>query len=100
MAERQAADLGYPLILLEEATAHCGARAGNLEEHTFDALALRAKLTCASSLLARGRRFAVARQAGELIRLAILLIGHGRRGEARRKVTEGHGLLASYLGGN
>ena len=93
-------DLGYPLILLQEAAARCGERGGSLDGHAFDPLALKAKLTCAGSLLARGRRFAVARRAGEIVRLAILLIGHGRRDDVRRKVAEGRSLLESYLGRN
>ena len=84
-------DLGYPLILLEEAAAHCG------DGHAFDPLALKAKLTCAGALLERGRRFAVARRAAEIVRLAILLIGHGGCDDVRRKAAEGRSLLESYL---
>ena len=58
-------DLGYPLILLEEAAARCGERGGRVDGQAFDPLALKAKLTCAGALLERGRRFAVARRAGE-----------------------------------
>ena len=85
-------DLGYPLILLEEAAARCG------DGHAFDPLALKAKLTCAGALLERGRRFAVARRAGEIVRLAILRIGRGGGDVVRRKVAEGRSLLKSYLG--
>ncbi len=84
------------MILLDEAAARCG----GLNGHAFDALALKAKLTCAGALLARGRRFAVARRAGESVRLAILLIGRGRRGEIRRRISEGRGLLRTSLGRN
>ncbi|MCP3959942.1 MAG: sigma-70 family RNA polymerase sigma factor [bacterium] len=93
-------DLGYPLTLLEEAAARCGERGGSRDGHAFDPLALKAKLACAGSLLARGRRFAVARRVGEIVRLAILLIGHGRRDDVRRKLAEGRGLLEAYLGRN
>ena len=91
-------DLGYPLILLKEAAARCGERGGSLDGQAFDPLALKAKLTCAGALLARGRRFAVARRAGEIVRLAILRIGRGRRDDVRGKVAEGRSLLKSYLG--
>ena len=53
-----------------------------------------------TALLARGRRFAVARRAGEIVRLAILRIGRGRRDDVRGKVAEGRRLLKSYLGRN
>ena len=85
-------DLSYPLILLSEAAARCRDAGGRL--------ALKAKLTCAVSLLARGRRFAVARRAEESVRLAILLIANGRRDEARHRVVEGRSLLRCYLGRN
>lgn len=91
-------DLGYPLLLLREAAAGDGERGGSHDAHAFDARALRAKLTCVGSLLARGRRFAVARRAQEIVQLAILLVGHGRRDDARRKVAEGHRLLEAFLG--
>ncbi len=87
-------DLSFLLILLEEAAACCGERGGSSDGR----LTLKAKLACAGSLLARGRRFAVARQAGEIVRLAVVLIRHGRRDAARRKVAEGRRLLRSYLG--
>ncbi len=89
-----------PLILLEEAAARCGERVGRVDGLAFDPLALKAKLTCAGALLARGRRFAVARRAAEIVRLAILLIGRGGYDDVRRKVAKGRSLLESYLGRN
>ncbi len=90
-------DLDRPLILLEEAAAGCGERAGSVNGHAFDGIAVKAKLACAGALLARGRRFAVARQVAENVRLAILLIDQGRHDDLRREVAEGRGLLESYL---
>ena len=81
-----------------EAAARCGERGRRVGGQAFDPLALKAKLACAGALLERGRRFAVARRAGEIVRLAILRIGRGRRDDVRRKVAEGRSLLKSYLG--
>jgi len=93
-------DLGFPAILLGEASAFLGADG-------FDsgplALALKAKLTCAGSLLARGRRFKTARRVEELVRQATLLIGNGQcdgdgwRDEIRHKIAEGRAVLRSFL---
>ena len=80
--------------------ARCGERGRRVDGQAFDPLALKAKLTCADALLERGRRFAVARRAREIVRLAILRIGRGRRDEVRHKVAEGRSLLKSYLGRN
>ena len=97
-------DLGYPLILLEEAAAHCGGGSAD------GRLVLKAKLACAGALLARGRRFDAARRTEEIIRHAIVMIGNGRPGESgldagrrdqiRHRVLEGRSLLESYLGQN
>ncbi len=97
-------DLGFPLILLEEAAARCGDLGGSAGG-ADGRLALKAKLTCAGALLARGRRFRVARRAEEAVRLAILLIGNGRydpsRGDdVRHQVAEGRRELRSFLGRN
>ena len=99
-------DLGYPLILLEEVAARYGERGESADSD----LALKAKLSCAGALLARGRRFSVARRAGEIVRQAIVLIGNGQSGELRRaamrrdaihhKVVAGRSLLESYLDRN
>ncbi len=94
-------DLGYALLLLEEAAARCAESGGC----AGGSLILKAKLACAGALLARGRRFAVARRAEEIVRQAIVLIGNGRREAVRRdeihhKVVAGHSLLRSYIGGN
>ncbi len=101
-------DLDYPLILLEEAAARCGERGSELGGNADGRLIVKAKLACAGSLLARGRRFGVARRTEEIVRQAIVLFRNGRPGETgldasrqdliRHKVTEGRSLLESYLG--
>ncbi|MCP3956293.1 MAG: sigma-70 family RNA polymerase sigma factor [bacterium] len=88
-------DLGYPLILLEEAAERCGDRSTGA--HADGRLAVKAKLACAEALLARGRRFAIARRAAERVRLAIYLIAHGRRDQIQYRVVEARNLLRSYL---
>ncbi len=93
-------DLGFPLILLGEAAALLNGSSAPSILH----LALKAKLTCAGALLARGRRLTTARRVAEMVRQAIVLIGDGpsdgdgRREKIRHKVKEGRGLLRSYLG--
>lgn len=89
-------DLGFPAILLEEAAAFLG-------DGVDGKLALKAKLTCAGALLARGRRFKVARRVEDLVRHALVLAGNGHcgsgwRDEIRHKVAEGSTLLRSFLG--
>ncbi len=97
--------LGYSLILLEEAAAGIGEHGGNGDGR----IALKARLACVEALLARGRRFAVARQVEDLVRLAIVLIDNAKPGETGRdasrrdrqihhKVLAGRSLLGSYLG--
>ena len=95
-------DLGFPAVLLEEAAT--------LSPGLDLDLALKAKLTCAGSLLARGRRFKVARRVEEIVRQAILLVdnaardpqglwaGNGHYANVRQKLGEGSSLLRSYLG--
>lgn len=89
-------DLSYPAILLGEAVSFLG-------NGLNGDLALKAKLTCAGSLLARGRRFKTARLVEEIVRQAIVLIGNGRGDgngrwdDIRRKVAEGRTLLRSFL---
>ncbi len=96
------ADLGLPLILLEEAAAWVddGGDSANGGAAADGPLALRAKLTCVGALLARGRHFTVARRAAEIVRQATVLIATGRRDEVRHQVLAGRGLLRSYLGHN
>ena len=93
-------DLGYPLILLSEAAARGGECDAHANGNADALLAWKARLTCVGSLLARGRRFAVARRAEENVRLAVLLIANGRRDEARHQITEGRRLLETYLARN
>ncbi len=93
-------DLGFPLILLEEAAASIGEGGESVDVDADGPLALRAKLTCAGALLARGRRFTVARRAAEIVRQAIVLIANGRREEIRHQVVAGRSLLRSFLGHN
>lgn len=88
-------DLGYPVILLEEAAVFLDDGAGDSGESGD--LALKAKLTCAGSLLARGRRFRIARRVQEIVGQIIPLVGNGRRDEIRHRVAEGCALLRSFL---
>ena len=95
-------DLGYPAILLGEAAAFLGDGVGSAPWGAggdfCGTLALKAKLTCAGSLLVRARRFKTARNVEEIVRQAIVLIGNGRCDEIRHRVAEGCTLLRSFLG--